>query len=262
MKRTYFSLLLAIILPCITLAQESENKRAKDGTETKSEMLKMLNEGDAKVDDVFHFDQRFLILVEQVSKKGETEESNEMTYLGQTESMIMGIEVEQEGIQTQMIYDLKNSEVLTLMNAAGQKIGTSTPIDQKLIQQVQRDQQISASKTAEFKKTGKSKEISGYHCDEYAVTNMEDSNTKIAYWMTTESSVDWISEMSNLSGLTKSMPVLKKGMEYPEESAVIQVVTKEKSGEAVIMTVKEIQTDLNITISTEGYTFMNARGAN
>ncbi|MEM9052914.1 MAG: DUF4412 domain-containing protein [Bacteroidota bacterium] len=110
------------------------------------------------------------------------------------------------------------------------------------------------------RKTGKSKEISGYNCDEYVVNTKEEIDEKITYWITEEADADWVTGMAGMSGMNQNMPSVYAGSGYPEDGSIIQIVTEEKNGESYVLTVKEIQTDQNISISTKGYTFMNMPG--
>ena len=241
----------------VEAAPEEVEEASDSNDQGTAAMMKMFGNSNVEVKDSYDFDMRFVILMEEFDKKNNLKESNEMAYLGKEGATIMGIEVEQEGIQTQMVYDLNSYEVLTLMQTGGQKIGTTMAIDKNQIDQItsegESSQKTLLAEMPGFKKTGNSKEISGYSCDEYIVETKEEMDEKITYWITDEADAD-------MSGMNQNMPSVYSGSGYPEDGSIIQIVTEEKGGESYVLTVKEIQTNQNISISTKGYTFMNMPG--
>ena len=245
---------------------EEENQRSEKAASNESEsaatsaMMKMLGGGaDVDVEDVYGFDQSFDILIETFDKKGRAEEATEMTFLVKTGTSRMGIKTTQEGVYTEMVYDMGSYEIISLVNTDGQKIGTTMTLDKDQIDQGIADATPEEGEMPSFTKTGKSKTISGYHCDEYLVENNEDINA--TYWITTEAEADWVSSMAGMSGVNQGMPSFGSMAGYPEDGAVIQMITSEKNGEKMIMTVQDINTDGDFSIRTEGYTFMNLGGS-
>jgi len=176
----------------------------------------------------------------------------------------MGILMNQEGINTSMIYDLENYEMVTLMRVATQKMGTSISIDKSQVASMLSEGDSEKGDKGEiptFKKTRETKTISGYSCDEYVVKNLEASDeTKMVYWITDEAEIDWVKSMSNMSSINKQMPNMHAGTGYPEDGSIIQMIVEEKNGGRIVMTVKEAEINKEIIISTEGYTFMNTGG--
>ncbi|HKL39602.1 MAG TPA: hypothetical protein VJ894_02935 [Cryomorphaceae bacterium] len=244
-------------------AQYSANKDTGNAEETKP-IMKTMGKSDVQVQDEYKFDHRFVILMENFNKKGKLEESNEMTFMTKDESSVMGMVITQEGIQTEMIYDLMSYEIVTLMTVSGQKMGTTMSIDKAQVESMmsqEESEEVDMDKVPTFKKTGKTKTISGYSCEEYIVENIEnnDGNT-IVYWFTTELDTDWIKSMSNMSGVNGKMPDMYAGSGYPEDGAVVQMIMDQKNGERMVMTMKDAETNQDITISTKGYTFMNMPG--
>ncbi len=175
----------------------------------------------------------------------------------------MGILVNQEGINTEMIYDLDSYEIVTLMNTGGQKIGTTMSLNKSQIESMMSNDDSAEADMSDmptFKKTGQTKTISGYSCDEYVVENVQNMEASMTYWITDELEIDWIKSMANMSSMNKQMPDIYAGTGYPEDGSVIQMIVTEKNGERMEMTVKEAETGKEITISTKGYTFMNMPG--
>jgi hypothetical protein len=226
--------------------------------------MKTMDSSKVQLPGEYKFDQRFVILIENFDKKGKPGESNEMTFLSRKESSAMGILMNQEGINTSIIYDLDNYEMITLMNVSGQKMGTTVSIDKSQAEGIMSagdSEEADMTEMPTFKKTGETKTISGYSCDEYIVENLENSDgTKMVYWITEEAEIEWIESMSNMSSINKQMPNLYTGTGYPEDGSIIQMIVEEKNGERMVMTLKEAETSKEIIISTKGYTFMNMGG--
>jgi hypothetical protein len=243
-------------------AEYTASENSSNDAETAATM-KIMGGSEVQVQEEYKFDHRFVLLMENFDKKGKLDVSNEMTFLAKEESSVMGIIMNQEGINTSMIYDLDNYEIVTLMNVSGQKMGTTMSIDKSQIEGMMSEgdsEDGDMSEMPTFKKTGETKTITGYSCDEYVVENLENSNeTKMVYWITDEAEIDWIKSMSNMSSMNKQMPNIYAGNGYPEDGSVIQMIVEEKNGERMVMTVKESETK-DIVISTKGYTFMNMGG--
>lgn len=270
MKLTKIFTLLLAICALATQARTTETTvtlaESNSGNEpiANATMLKMMDGSDVQVQDEYKFDHRFVLLMENFDKKGKLDVSSEMTFLSKEESSVMAIIMNREGINTSMIYDLDSYKIVTLMNVAGQKMGTTMSIDKSQVEGMLSEgdsEEADMSEMPTFKKTGETKTISGYSCDEYVVENLDNSDrTNMVYWITTELEIDWIKSMSNMSSMNKEMPNIYGGTGYPEDGSVIQMIMEEKSGERMVMTVKEAETNKDIIISTKGYTFMNMGG--
>ncbi|HKK38350.1 MAG TPA: hypothetical protein VJ949_02910, partial [Cryomorphaceae bacterium] len=244
--------------------EESAEETFQNEAAASAAMMKMMGGSDVEVQDEYTFTHRFVILMENFDKKGKMDQSNEMTFLSKDESSVMGILMTQEGINTEVIYDLESYEIITLMKTGEQKMGTTMSIDKSQMEDMISEEDSKdgdMSKRPTFKKTGETKMISGYSCDEYIVENIENGDgDSVTYWITEELDIDWIKSMANMSSMNKQMPDMYAGSGYPEDGSVIQMIMTQKNGEKTMMTVKEAETDKNITISTKGYTFMNMMG--
>jgi hypothetical protein len=102
-----------------------------------------------------------------------------------------------------------------------------------------------------FKKTGRTKVISGYSCNEYAY---EDTESKASYWLTSDLPAELWSKMFSANMIASVYAGRPNGfiMEWNNEKKN----TKEKSQ----MIVKEVNKNKPASISTMGYTFMSYGG--
>jgi hypothetical protein len=247
--------------------KSDEGSGNEEGNESNEEMdpgtaamMKMMG-GGTKVDveDSYAFENKFVLHIEQYDKKGKKTEDNEMTMLTKDGSSIMGMITNMEGSDAEIIYDMEAYQMISLIQTEGQKIGTTMALNKEQI-----EQSIAEASTNEqgemptFVKTGNSKEISGYHCEEYKVEGLEDDKEDVEgyYWITTEAETNWMESMAGMSSSNPSMPSFQQ-MGYPEDGSVIQMIYTDANGEKMVMTVTEMVTDGDFSISTKGYTFMN-----
>lgn len=249
MKKPFISVSTVLLA---TLAAAQGNLEISQKQMPSSELALMSESVIAQTGKEYTFENRFVIFTEVIDKKGETDNSHQMTILTGDEGSEMGIKMTQEGMQTELIYDFDKLEMVSLMNAGGQKMGTTMKIDRALVEAAEAESKPSDSEVPSFEKTGKSKEISGYPCDEYAVKGKD-----MFMWITQEAEADWMKSLARMSGMNKKLPNLYPQSGYPEDGAVIQMISNEENGSKVTMTVQEIETGGNFVISTEGYTFMN-----
>ncbi len=212
----------------------------------------------AQARDNYSFENRIVLTMEAYNKKGKKEGTYKMTLLTNNESSNLGIQMNQEGVATDMVYDMESMEVITLMNTGGQKMGTTMKMNNALMN----DSKGSVSgKTPQFKKTGKTEKIAGFECEEYILEDAEGTESaSMSYWITTETEVDWVKAMAGIGKNNKSMPDVTGGLGYPKDGAIMRITAAEKGGESVTMTVTEIETGGDFSIKTDGYTFMNFGG--
>lgn len=260
-------LVSAFTTPVLAAEKMAQKDRKAQTKTTNPETEFLINRTgciETQVPDEYNFDHRFVILIETFSKKGKASDPMEMTMLTKEDSPQMGMVVSQEGVTTEMVYDMEKNSVVTLMDMGDQKMGTSMSLNSKQIERIMAENSKTESGSGKmpiFKKTGNTKTISGFNCDEYIVENLEDADgSTVAYWISDELEADWIRSMSSISGMNKQMPELYSEMGYPEDGSVVQMVVVQKNGERMVMTVKKAEVNQDITISTKGYKFMNIGG--
>jgi hypothetical protein len=102
-----------------------------------------------------------------------------------------------------------------------------------------------------FKKTGRTKVISGYSCEEFV---FEDTENKASYWITNDLPAELWSKMFNANTIASVYAGRPNGfiMEWNNEKKN----TKEKSQ----MVVKEVNKNKSASISTIGYNFISYKG--
>jgi hypothetical protein len=160
--------------------------------------------------------------------------------------------------QTTIIFDSKNSAVLILTDSDGEKMGIATSVDpESLAEEMEEDtednpEENTVSNIEPFK-TGKSKQILGYKCDEYLI---EDEDIEAHMWVCEELGKQIRREMldqRNTFGAVFMHAAYANGMvmEYEE--------IDKKSGDRTVMQVTEIDLNRSTTISTRAYPVMGIK---
>lgn len=160
--------------------------------------------------------------------------------------------------QSTIIFDTKNSAMLILSDSDGEKTGFATTIDPEAMAEMAEDyaeeeETVDLDDAYNIKKTGKSKNILGYKCDEYLT---EDESTEIHMWVSEELGKDmrkeWLKNKQTFGAMFMHAHALN-GMvlEY-------DLLDKE-NGKKTIMLVTKIDLNHSHSVATGGYTVMSMR---
>ncbi len=174
-------------------ADSSANKNQGEDqtTESKPRGLGGLLGGKTDIvhDDEYNFTGRIYMVMETYDKK-DVSKSDFFTYFN-ANTANAGIEVtivnpdnKDTSIPTRFIFDNDNRCFMMLMENEGSKSGfiSTIPSDSALAAQA-KNQKTAEEKTATITKTGNTKMIAGYKCDEYKVVEQgEDGYSNV--WMT------------------------------------------------------------------------------
>jgi hypothetical protein len=157
---------------------------------------------------------------------------------------------DQTGKATTMIYDQENKCMLMLSNGDGGKTGFATKIDIDVSQSKSDETDVAEDTEATevddcMKKTGKSKTISGYSCNEY---RCETNDAITTAWVTKQFSSSNNKLFKNTGSGYGSYNT--NGL----DGMVVQYETKSKSDKSeMVMTVKSINMNKSSSFSTAGY---------
>jgi hypothetical protein len=159
--------------------------------------------------------------------------------------------------QSTIIFDTKNSAMLILSESDGEKTGFATTIDPEamaeMAEEYAEEEQTSDLDAYNIKKTGKSKDILGYKCDEYL---MEDESTEVHMWVSEklgkEMHKEWLKNKQTFGAMFMHAYALNgMTLEY-------DVMDKE-NGKKTVMLVTKIDLNHNHSVATGGYTIMSMR---
>jgi hypothetical protein len=212
---------------------------------------------DIKHNDVYDFTGRIYMIMETYDKK-DVSKSDYYTYFNTTtanagiEVQIVNPDKKEESMLTTFIFDNDNRCFMTLIAGTDSKTGiiSAIPDDSTLNAQAkgQRNQQ---EKPAVITKTGNSKMIAGYRCDEYKVVETgEDGYTNV--WMTKDIKIKADKRYWGKAG----MPAYYGHPEF-EGSMMLAFEAFDKEGKPEMkMETQEINENFKHSISTAGFSFI------
>jgi len=162
--------------------------------------------------------------------------------------------------QSTIIFDTKNLAMLILTDSDGEKTGFATTIDPETWAELAEDlggEQEESNEQVDWEaykpvKTGKTKTILGYSCDEYLV---EDEDSEVHMWVSEELGKElhkeWMKNQQTF-GSTFAYAWALNGM-------ILEYDAIEKNGEKEVMLVKDIDLNHSHSVDTKDYAIMSLR---
>ena len=161
--------------------------------------------------------------------------------------------------QSTIIFDTKNSAMLILSDSDGEKTGFATSIDPEamadMVESYAEEEEVEETDLTPYnmKKTGKSKDILGYKCDEYLV---EDESSEIHIWMSEklgkEMRKEWMKNQQTFGAMFSHAYALN-GMTLEYD------ILDKDNGKKTVMLVTKIDLNHSHSVATGGYTVMSMR---
>ncbi|MEZ4999190.1 MAG: DUF4412 domain-containing protein [Bacteroidales bacterium] len=209
--------------------------------------------------ELYQFDGKILMMMETYDDEEDGADAviEYTTYLN-TKTSDIAIEIKPisgEAAQTtggatvmNMIYDRENNTMLIITNMEGQKNAIASSLDNLDDYDTNTGEGIEPSDNATYKKTGATKTIAGYKCDEY---EMQDGENTGLIWVTR----DLPFKISENEMKNSGIPAFSGG---PFEGGMMMEMEVFEAGvKKMYMIVKEVDTRATKSISMEGFTFMN-----
>ena len=213
--------------------------------------------GNVEHETEYSFDAHIQMEISEYKKNGKLDKQMLYDSYVHKEDADYAMEFSDDESKSIMIFDTKNSAMLILTNSDGEKTGFATTIDPETMAEeaeaYEEEDSGVDSDPFNYKKTGKTKNILGYSCDEYL---MEDEATEVRMWVSEklgkEMRKEWLNNKQTFGAMFSSAYALNgMVMEY-------DFLDKE-DGDKMVMQVTKI--DLNHThkVSTEGYNIMSMK---
>ena len=216
--------------------------------------------GSVEVADFFEFNSSIDILMTTYDKKGKTNSINMTMLFPEDEEDYFGMEMKgsdnpkQEMPPMKMIYDFKNQQIITMMDNGGQKIGMVMGIEEDQIAKWAESEDYEIDEMPEWSKTGKTKDIMGYNCEQY-IFSSEDGKGEA--WVTDDDDLKIGYAMNAMAQAQKQKN--KNNNEYPD-GAILEMTYNGTDGEKMTWITTNIETDTNLKLMTTGYQFMSMGG--
>lgn len=206
-------------------------------------------ESQVKHKDVYSFDGKIVMEMEASDEESEFEGIILYTTFINTSNNDFAFDIQTVSENNQsagevamsMVYDNENSVVIRLTNTGEDKVAIVTGFEDEDFMEEEEDDYS-------YAKTGKTKTIIGYKCDEYQV---EEEGGSVSIWVSRE-----VPFKPNREQLIKTgLPVQFDG---PNGEGMIMEMESYKDGvKTGSMIVKEINERASKTISLAGYSFLN-----
>lgn len=275
MKRNIFSLVICSIFlfPASANAQVGKllKKKLQEATQSSTDekkeeknvnpgktLMGLLGGGDAAYDQRYDFEGR-IVLEMTIYDDDNAAESvidyysyfNETTGNAAIEVKPVSGDASQSGMSVMtMVFDQKNQSAVMLTSQGEQKtaIVTAMDIDEEVYDEEVYDEEVEESDIPEYNKTGRTRTISGYKCEEYKYTEEE---TSMSMWVTNDLNYKVDSKQMEKAG----MPVWYGGEDGM--GMMIEMESFENGRLVMEMVVKDIDMNYSKSVSVDGYTIMN-----
>ncbi|MGF1534355.1 MAG: DUF4412 domain-containing protein [Bernardetiaceae bacterium] len=222
-------------------------------------MARMLGR-EAKVAERYDFEGEMLIQMTTTEKSGKQTYAQKIRYhFPKTEDGAMGFEVVEaeakEARGAYMVMDWQNGTMLTVLPE--QKMITAIGINtDQIAEQVdeQIEKQETEGATANIKKTGRTKQILGYTCQEYTT---EDDDSKGVMWMTEDIAFNPQRAMGAMGGKRKT----SVRQHYPQNGMLMEATwTDKKSGDQTFWETQELDLKKTHNLITTDYQVIGMAG--
>lgn len=210
--------------------------------------------GDVAHKDSYNFDGSIVMEMEALNADdGTVETVMEYTTYFSMKGNDVAIELkpQSEGGQYQgemtMIYDIDNNTMFMLSAQGGQKMAIASDLDD-VPDDMDEGGANHVSSNPSYTKTGKSRTIAGYKCDGYT---LQDGENTVEMWVTKDMKFDPGKNQMKKAGI----PLYYDG---PFEGGMImEMEMYEDNIKRMRMLVKDVKSNINKSMSLEGYTIMN-----
>jgi hypothetical protein len=149
----------------------------------------------------------------------------------------------QKGVPTIVIVDTENNSMILLMESEGQKMGIAMAVNPEAIEELAAG--LEKDKPLNELKTGKTKTILGYSCDEYLI---KDASSEIRVWTSEKLGKEVGQETlknQQVFGGTFSRALFSSGM--------VMEYSYSGGGKKMVLKVTDLDLNRSHTISTGGY---------
>jgi hypothetical protein len=245
-------------------AQEKAEEKAEEEAEERTEaafgseamMSAMGLTGNVEHEDVYHFDAYIQMELTTYKKNGKLDDQVLYDNYVAKEAADYAMEFKDKDATSTIIFDTKNSAMLILSESDGEKTGFATTIDPEAMAEMAADYAEEEAETDMDSyrpiKTGKTKTILGYSCDEYMV---KEDGTEVHMWVSEKLGKEVRKEWMGNKQTFGSMFVHA----YAMNGMVLEYDVMDEDGAKSVMQVTKIDLNHSHKVNTNGYTIMSMR---
>lgn len=214
--------------------------------------------GDAEIADQYTFDTQTDVQITTANKNGKKQDVNNYQMLFPNEGQYFGMDMSQSTESPVFaIFDFENGQMINLTESNGNKMAMVIKIDQDAVNEQVEEKMEEQDEDISFRKTGRTKKIHGYSCDEY---EMESEDGHGTFWITDDTDLHIGMAMGSMAAQGRGQ---KGGLQMPEDipqGAILEMHHVDKDGSTMDWETTDIKTNIKKSISTEGYQVMSLGG--
>ena len=210
--------------------------------------------GNVDYNQTYQFSSYIRMEVSEYNKKGDLDEKTLYDSYTDKESLNYAMVFTEKGNTSTVIFDSENSSMLVLSNSDGEKTGMAMAFDEETMAEAEEAEEAydeTASYTYAQYKTGKTKNILGYTCDEYRVT---DEQNEARMWVAEKLRGELRKEMLNNQ---QTFGAIFYHAYYMNGMVLEYDFLDKDDGDRVVMQVTDIDLNRKHTISTREYAVMS-----
>lgn len=250
--------------------EEEEVSSGSNDIDKQNERLQKLMNGmgmsgePVPISDDYAFDSSLQMHIESYKKNGDKDSEGEFITYVDTDGKnfayeFIGGDMKQKG-HGMFIMDLENKAMIILSEESGERNGivygvdvtsfNDVDFDNETFDDIEKNDVKNIATSPYVEKTGRSKTIAGYRCDEYLYDNPEEE-TKASFWISKNVNIitrDFLNTMLKSATYSQGMPW---GCIMESESQ------NTRTGERSVMRVTDINTNANKQFSMSGYNITN-----
>lgn len=210
--------------------------------------------GNATYEDVYNFDAYIQMELTTFKKNGKLDDQVVYDNYLHKEAADYAMVFRDKGDQSTIIFDTKNYTMLVLSDSDGEKAGFATTVDPEALAEQLEDYEEEETSTDmdSYKpvKTGRTKTILGYSCDEYMV---EDEGSKVSMWVSEKLGREVRKEWMGNQQTFGTMFVHAQSM----NGAVLEYDVVDQDGSRSVMQVTKIDLNHSHKVDTQDYTIIS-----
>lgn len=238
----------------IKAAEEGREPEDKPTTMDEVYMEAFGLRGNVDYESTYKFNSHIQMEVSEFNKSGKLKDKGLYdSYVNSGETGYAMVYKEKKDLST-IIFDDKNSAMLMLTDSDGEKTGVAIAIDPETVaDEAEESAEGNDLDSYKPKKTGKTKTILGYLCDEYLV---EDEDSETHMWVSEKLGKQVRKEMLNNQ---QTFGAAFHYATYMEGMVLEYDLLEKESGERTVMQVTGIDLNQSHSISTGDYSIMSMR---
>lgn len=239
-------LLLPLLLMLQTLSAQDDRQQAMQQA-----MMNAFGKGRCEVADSYPYDHSFTALTKSITRNGKKEQWIRWEYLVRDDGKMVATRIlesnEKDMPAMTSIMDLEHERMISLMDNGDMKMALCMNMA-KLMDKA--EESIKDQTDLKFSKTGRTKVILGYTCEEWTSEDAENVNS---YWIADKADLPIWKHMAATSR-QKNSPLAASGHSMPTQGMMLLMESRSKrKGDVFSMEITGISLRKGGSVSTAGY---------